>query len=119
MSAPTDRAAERHWICARRLRARRLQLRLTQTQVVDILAGRGAVLTNRALSAMEHGRGLDLGRLPDLAAALNCTVTYLVGLTDDPVRWEPDDLTGPPPAAPARPAHRNWILGPHSPWSGG
>ena len=118
MTATTDRAAERHWTCARRLRARRRELGLTQAEVVAILARDGAPLTNRALSAMENGRGLDLGRLPDLAAALNCTVTYLVGLTDDPVRWEPDDLTGPPPAAPARPAHRNWILGPHSPWSG-
>ena len=112
-SAPVDRAAERHWICARRLRARRRQLGLTQAEVVDILARHGASLTNRALSAMEHGRGLDLGRLPDLAAALDCTLTYLLGLTDDPARWEPDGSTGPAPPA----LHRNWILGPHPTWS--
>jgi hypothetical protein len=29
-----------------------------------------------------------------LAAALDCTVTYLIGLTDEPHRWEPD-----PPSA--------------------
>jgi transcriptional regulator with XRE-family HTH domain len=113
MSATTDRAAERHWTCARRLRARRRELGLTQAEVVAILARHGAVLTNRALSAMENGRGLDLGRLPDLAAALNCTVTYLVGLTDDPARWEPDHPIGP---VSPQPTHRNWILGPHPSW---
>ena len=113
MTATTDRAAERHWTCARRLRARRRELGLTQAEVVAILVRDGAPLTNRALSAMENGRGLDLGRLPDLAAALNCTVTYLVGLTDDPVRWEPDSPLG---AGPAAAPHRNWILGPDQPW---
>jgi hypothetical protein len=54
------------------------------------MGDRGVTLTNRTLSAMENGRGLDLGRLPELAAALDCTITYLVGLTGDPARWEPD-----------------------------
>jgi transcriptional regulator with XRE-family HTH domain len=139
-----DPLAERHWICARRLRERRRALGLTQADVVARMGESGAALTNRTLSAMENGRGLDLGRLPDLATALDCTITYLVGLTADPARWEPDTpLTAPePPAAPAtratpaiqadepattpaadapgdRPAgHRNWILGPDPPsWS--
>jgi transcriptional regulator with XRE-family HTH domain len=133
--ATTDQAAERHWICARRLRVRRLALGLTQAAVVDRLSRRGAVLTNRTLSAMENGRGLDLGRLPDLAAALDCTVTYLVGLTADPERWEPDaPLTPGAPPAPDTPftaaapdastgtgnpaGRHHWILAPDPPpWS--
>ena len=39
----------------------------------------------------EHGAGLDLAKLPEIASALECTITYLVGLTDTPTRWEPDD----------------------------
>jgi transcriptional regulator with XRE-family HTH domain len=121
--AATDTAAERHWICARRLRERRRQLGLTQADVVTRMGGRDAPLTNRTLSAMENGRGLDLGRLPDLAAALDCTITYLVGLTGDPRRWEPDvPLTPDTPAAPATAptrvatdGHPNWILGPDPP----
>jgi transcriptional regulator with XRE-family HTH domain len=116
---------ERHWTCSRRLRERRHALALTQADVVARLAAGGQPLTNRALSTMENGRGPDLGWLPELAAALECTVTYLLGLTDDPRRWEPD---APLPAAvgtanlapePARPAapHRSWILGPDPPGS--
>jgi transcriptional regulator with XRE-family HTH domain len=132
-----DSIAERHWICARRLRERRRQLGLTQADVAVRLRARGAVLTNRTVSAMESGRGLDLGRLPDLAAALDCSVTYLIGLTADPSRWEPDTpfATAPdpdlaagsprpsPPDEPSRPSrsaepHHNWILGPDPPsWS--
>jgi transcriptional regulator with XRE-family HTH domain len=135
-----DSLAERHWICARRLRERRRALGLTQADVVTRLGERGAALTNRTLSAMENGRGLDLGRLPDLAAALDCTITYLIGLTADPARWEPDTpltsrdqpaaaagerrpTTGGEPAHDEPPArgpagHRNWILGPDPPtWS--
>jgi transcriptional regulator with XRE-family HTH domain len=140
-----DPLAERHWICARRLRERRRALGLTQADVVTRMGDSGAGLTNRTVSAMENGRGLDLGRLPELAAALDCTITYLVGLTADPARWEPDTpLAGhddPPGAGNGTPAdvgpshranpepgvdasgdrpagHRNWILGPDPPsWS--
>jgi transcriptional regulator with XRE-family HTH domain len=123
--------AQRHWVCATRLRERRRQLGLTQADVAARLAATGAAMTNRTLSAMEHGHGLDLGRLPDLAAALNCTITYLIGLTEHPDRWEPD---APPPRAQAMPAaplprtwampaapvaapdqRHNWILGPAPP----
>jgi transcriptional regulator with XRE-family HTH domain len=138
-----DPLAERHWICAARLRERRRALGLTQADVATRMGDSGAGLTNRTVSAMENGRGLDLGRLPELAAALDCTITYLVGLTADPARWEPDTPLaghdGPPgPRAPVaagpsvradpEPAvdasgdlpagHRNWILGPDPPsWS--
>jgi hypothetical protein len=103
MSAPrlvSDQVAERHWVCARRLRERRVQLALTQAELVNRLARRGVILTNRTVSAMENGRGLDLGRVPDLAAVLTCSVTYLLGLTDDPHRWEPDVPLTPDPVGP-------------------
>ena len=70
-------------------------------------------------------------RVPELAAALDCTVTYLLGLTEDPARWEPD-RSGPADNQPvSRPAVLNspailkassvnhpdghWILGPDIP----
>ncbi len=86
-----DVTRERHWTCARRLRERRRTLALTQVDIVDRLRRRGAQTTNRALSSMENGRGLDLGLLPDLAGALDCSVTYLLGLTEDPHAWLPDE----------------------------
>jgi transcriptional regulator with XRE-family HTH domain len=139
--------AERHWVFVRRLRARRRELGLTQAEVAALAGRRGVALTNRALSAMENGRGVELGRLPDLAAALDCTITYLLGLSDDPARWAPDrpdparaadpPTADPPtagapvgdriaaglgsPAGAAAPpdARRNWILGPDPPqWTG-
>jgi hypothetical protein len=82
-------ARERHWVCAQRIRERRLALGLTQREVVARLEHRGNSTTNRALSSMENGRGLDLGLLPELADALRCTVTYLLGLTNDPAAWHP------------------------------
>jgi transcriptional regulator with XRE-family HTH domain len=87
----------RHLLITKRLRQRRDDLGLTQKQVVTRLGRCGLHTTNRALSSLEHGTGLDVAKLPELAAALDCTVTYLVGLTDDPHRWDPDDeLTVPP-----------------------
>lgn len=85
-----DLSRQRHWVCALQLAERRRMLGLTQQDVVDRLARMGVAATNRSMSAMEHGQGLDVGRLPELAAALECTVTYLLGLTMDPDRWEPD-----------------------------
>jgi len=106
----------------RRLRERRSELGLTQKQVVTRLGRVGVHTTNRALSSLEHGTGLDVAKLPELASALDCTVTYLVGLTDDPHRWEPDqrviDLTDARPRRPADlpparggGARNSWILG--------
>jgi hypothetical protein len=110
----SDQVVERQWVCARRLRERRRQLFLTQNEIVRRLSHRGVNLTNRTLSAMENGRGLDVGRLPDLAAVLDCSVTYLLGLTAEPLRWEPDEPLATEPGHPVS-ARRNWILGPGPP----
>ena len=97
----------RHLLITQRLRQRRDDLGLTQKQVVTRLGKCGLHTTNRALSSLEHGTGLDVAKLPELAAALDCTVTYLVGLTDDAHSWIPDDSVviparGGPLAVPVR-----------------
>ncbi len=79
--------AQRNLTCAIRIKERRKQLGLTQAEVVDRVSRHGSRLSNQALSAIENGRRLAVGRLPDLAAALDCTITYLIGLTADPRRW--------------------------------
>jgi transcriptional regulator with XRE-family HTH domain len=129
MSNSHEPTRERHWLCARRLTERRHQLGLTQYDVVERLDALGVSASNRMLSAMEHGQGVDVGRLPELAVALDCSVTYLLGLTEDPRRWEPDevrpasDVSSPssasspvPPASPVPPRPQaGWILGPDIP----
>ncbi len=122
--------AQRNLTCAIRIRERRRQLGLTQAEVVDRVNEPGSRLSNQALSAIENGRRLAVGRLPDLAAALECTVSYLLGLTADPGRWEPDHTRpGPEPEPPggraglganagpgrATSPRRGWILGPDVP----
>ena len=129
--------AQRNLTCAIRIKERRRELGLTQAEVVERVARYGSRLSNQALSAIENGRRLAVGRLPDLAEALDCTVTYLIGLTADPHRWQPDrpqprqQLTTAPSEAPAPPentapqaaagapapasSHRSWILGPDVP----
>jgi transcriptional regulator with XRE-family HTH domain len=89
---PPDHGAwnARQLLIPQRLRSRRCDLGLTQKQVVTRLGRHGVRTTNRALSSLEHGAGIDVAKLPELAAALDCTITYLVGLTDNPHRWEPD-----------------------------
>lgn len=87
---PTELGARRHLVVSQRLRERRRELNLTQKQVITRLARLGVTSTNKALSSLEHGSGIDVAKLPELAAALDCTVTWLLGLTDDPIRWEPD-----------------------------
>lgn len=126
-------AADRHWTCARRLKERRLALGLTQAEVVARIDGKVG-LTNRSVSVWESGRGLDIAWLPELAEALDCTVTYLLGQTDDPRSWQPDDraprttaagstqVAAAEPTTPAAgsaqtaaanpPLRQNWILGP-------
>lgn len=91
-SAAVGRVRERHWTCAKRLRERRRELKLTQMDVAARLSEHGTDMTNRTLSAMENGRGLDLGWLPEFAAVLDCTVSYLLGLTSDPHAWAPDQV---------------------------
>ena len=129
--------AQRNLTCAIRIRERRRELGLTQAEVVERVSRRGSRLSSQALSAIENGRRLAVGRLPDLAEALGCTVTYLLGLTAEPGRWQPDtpDTSAAPtaqatPRAPdASPAPRvpaaqqdlrtplrhSWILGPDIP----
>ena len=82
--------AHRHLVISERLRQRRRELGLTQKEVVARLRRIGVVTTNKALSSLEHGAGLDVCKLPEIARALDCSLTYLVGLTDDPTSWEPD-----------------------------
>jgi transcriptional regulator with XRE-family HTH domain len=113
----------RHLLITQRLRQRREELGLTQKQVVTRLGRVGVLTTNRALSSLEHGSGLDIAKLPEISRALDCTITYLVGLTDDPHRWAPDAQVTPEPrpakaavpadpSVPATPAsHASCILG--------
>ena len=117
-----DIGAHRHLVVSERLRRRRRELGLTQKEVVVRLRRFGVSTTNKAVSSFEHGAGLDLCKLPEIARALDCTLTYLVGLTDDPARWEPDDATwtGSAPEPRGEPARAEsqfraespWILGP-------
>jgi transcriptional regulator with XRE-family HTH domain len=99
---------QRNLTCAVRIRERRRQLGMTQADVVRRVSAHGSRLSNQGLSAIENGRRLAVGRLPDLAAALECTVTYLLGLTAEPRRWEPDkaapEAAKVPAATPARAA---------------
>jgi transcriptional regulator with XRE-family HTH domain len=95
--------AQRNLTCAIRIRERRRQVGLTQTELVDLVNEHGSRLSSQGLSAIENGRRLAVGRLPDLAAALQCTVSYLLGLTADPYRWEPDDASAPALLSPAAP----------------
>ncbi len=105
--------AQRNLTCAIRIRERRRQLGLTQAELVDRVNGYGSRLSSQALSAIENGRRLAVGRLPDLAAALQCTVSYLLGLTADPDRWEPDDAGPAPQLSPNGPVtNRTVTTGP-------
>lgn len=118
-SAFEQHGARRHLLITQRLGQRRRDLGLTQQQVVSRLGRAGIRTTNRALSSLEHGAGLDVAKLPELAEALDCTVTYLVGLTDDPHRWEPDlplseqprHAAAPVPVPADRPGAHSLILG--------
>ena len=113
-----------HMVVAQRLRQRRRDLGLTQKQVVTRLSRLGLRTTNKTLSCQEHGAGLDVAHIAHLACALDCTTTYLLGLTADPRRWEPDpedgrwlrfdeaDTAAPVPARPTPTRTGNWILGP-------
>ena len=101
-----DVGARRHLLVSQRLRQRRLALGLTQQQVVHRLARLGVLSTNKTLSSLEHGTGVDVAKLPELARVLDCSVTWLLGLTDQPHCWTPDPAAGAPSGggASARPA---------------
>ncbi len=111
----------RHLVVSERLRRRRRELGLTQMDVVLRLQSLGVNTSNKTVSSLEHGAGLHLAKLPEIASALECTITYLVGLTDSPARWEPDDPAPTRREAASRPVQRSdtgapserpWILGP-------
>jgi len=117
---PESTREGRHLVVSERLRRRRRELGLTQMDVVVRLQRLGLNTTNKTVSSIERGAGVDVAKLPEIANALECTITYLVGLTDNPSRWEPDDVapTRPeatrPPEQRANPreSERPWILGP-------
>jgi transcriptional regulator with XRE-family HTH domain len=94
-TAAHELGLHRHLLVSERLRLRRRQLGLTQKEVVARLRRLGVDTTNKALSSLEHGAGLDVCKLPEIAHALDCTLTYLVGLSSDPLRWEPDGAGWP------------------------
>jgi transcriptional regulator with XRE-family HTH domain len=97
----TELGSHRHHVVSERLRERRRDLGLTQKEVVSRLRRMGVTTTNKALSSLEHGAGLDVAKLPELACALECTLTWLVGLTDNPNRWQPDGEHWPRHVQPA------------------
>lgn len=109
---PHELNRQRHWVCALQIAERRHGLGLTQRDVIDRLEALGISVSNRALSAMEHGQGIDVGRLPELAVALECTVTYLLGMTAEPTSWEPDPgaVLVPQSSSPLT------VAGEHEPW---
>jgi transcriptional regulator with XRE-family HTH domain len=115
-----SRREGRHLVVSERLRRRRRELGLTQMDVVVRLQHLGVSTTNKTVSSLERGAGLDVAKLPEIANALECTITYLLGLTDTPARWEPDDPAPtkpeatPPPhqRSDPRQSERPWILGP-------
>jgi transcriptional regulator with XRE-family HTH domain len=124
----------RHLVVSERLRLRRRELGLTQKEVVARLRRLGVGTTNKALSSLEHGAGLDVCKLPELAQALDCTLTYLVGLTSEPGSWEPDGARGPvtartgaeeglravrPPPVPRGHARTDWAMHPGEVPAGG
>lgn len=88
----TDEGEWAYWISFR-LRRRRRELELTQKDVVERLRTTGIPMTEATYSRAESGK-VELAKgasnLLALAYALRCSVTYLVGLTDQPDKWEPD-----------------------------
>lgn len=85
-----DFGRDRYPFLSMRIRRRRHELGLRQLDLSDRLADMGLVLTHGAMSHIENGQGLDISKLPEMAVALECTLTYLLGWTDDPAKWEPD-----------------------------
>lgn len=65
-----------------RIAIRRKELKLTQQQL-----GEAAGLSKQAINDIEHGRRSTLVvKAIEIAKALNTTVEYLGGATDDPTR---------------------------------
>jgi transcriptional regulator with XRE-family HTH domain len=73
----------------RRIYRRRRELGLTQVDLLARLRDGGLSLTPGAISHIED-RGVDMAKAPVFALALECTVSFLAGWTDDPDGWEPN-----------------------------
>ena len=90
-------------VVGHQLRQRRRTLGLTQRDVAARLGELGTTTTNKALSSLENGATLDAAKLPELARALHCSVTYLLGLTDDPDSGSPTATQSRPLPSPCPP----------------
>lgn len=66
-----------------RIKARRMQLGLRQAQLAEMIGFTGKNPGSR-VSRWETGDHEPEAMLPKIAAALDCSVDYLLGLTDDP-----------------------------------
>ena len=75
---------------ADRVMERRDALGLTQTSLALRMSEQGFPLSQAAISRAESGAAMEQGELIALAVALECSTTYLLGLTTKPDRWEPD-----------------------------
>ncbi len=81
-----------YWISIR-TRHQRRALDMTQDDVVEALRTDGLEVSPSTYSRLETGK-VELAKgaalLVGLSRALRCTITYLVGLTADANKWEPD-----------------------------
>ena len=85
-----------------RIAERRNALGLKQAQVVERLGKLGVLMSVATYSRYEWGKPtIEPHVLPALAMALECSVTFLLALTDNPAKWTPDRK---PPAEQGTPA---------------
>lgn len=81
------------FLVAWRVRSLRKQLGLKQEEMVRRLAGQGLEISQATYSRIEVGKSEIVkgsNYLVGLATALDCSVTYLLGLTSKPSKWTPD-----------------------------
>ena len=94
----------------RRVARRRADLGLTQHVVIGRLDDLGWTLSTGGLSNIERGIGLDIGKLLPLSLSLECTITYLLGLTDQDNSWHPDSKLDLKAVARTTPEYRSGHL---------
>lgn len=82
-----------------RIRRIRRSLHLEQREVAARLQALGYGVSEATYSRIEAGK-VELAKgaaaLIALSQALGCSPTYLLGLTEDPQRWEPDPMRWKP-----------------------
>lgn len=81
------------FLVAWRVRSLRKQLGLKQDEMVRRLAEQGLEISQATYSRIEVGKSeivKGANYLVGLATALDCSVTYLLGLTSKPSKWTPD-----------------------------